>query len=212
MSANTRNRIRLYGDPGHPYRQPINAVSKASAVFPRARAVRVDFALYDGGVFQPSIVQFDSLTLELMPASGITGARLVSKTVSSADFANGISENGWTGGTEQHAVFELDVSDTGVFIVGTNQIQELWLVISGASPDGNTTLLAGSVQAREDGGVYAGAGAPGAGNPAYYTVDQVNALIDGLRRSGVFINEEGTYRRILGVESDGRRIDRVEAI
>lgn len=196
--SNTRNRVRIECDLAYPLRKPVNRRTNASPVFPVTKTTRVDIAVWDNNVFQDSISQFDSVTFELIANADRTGARLVSKTVSSASFSAGISKSGWEGGSEQHATFQMTASEMDVFTLTSNE-QDLWMVISATSSDGNVTLAAGAAKAIEDGAVYAGAGAPAAGDPTYLTANQTLAAIAGAVENKRLVSKDGLYEVILDV-------------
>lgn len=210
--SNTRNRVRIACDLAYPYRAPTNTRTTKSPEFPKSKTTRVDIAVYDNGIFQSSISQFTSVTLELIANSNRTGARLVSKTVNAADFASGISASGWTSGSQEHVIFEITAADASAFSVdATTQQQALWLVITATSSDGNVTLVAGPATAVEDGGVYSGASGPAAGDPQYLTADQTYAAITAAAESKRLLSKDGAYEVILDV-IDGEVVFHARAI
>ena len=173
--SNSQNRIRLKCDLADQYAKPKNLLTLRTPVFPVSKACRVDIGIFDNGIFQSSVAQFDSVTFELMAYATRTGARLVSKTVSAASF-NVVSENEWDDIGSQHATFEMTSIEMSVFTVA-NFEQALWLAITALAGAEPVTLLAGAATAIEDGGVYSGASAPAAGDPAYLTGAQTIAAI-----------------------------------
>jgi len=198
MSLNTRNRIRIECDLANQYKRPLNRINGKSPEFPSKKTCRVDLVVYDGGVFQQSILQFDSVTFELMALATRTGARIVTKTVSSASFASGISESAWRSGTEQHVTFEMTAGEMSAFSLTAFE-QTLWMAITGNSADGNVTMIAGAATAIEDGGVYAGASAPAAGEPGYLTDSQTLAAIAGAVENKRILSKDGLYEVIIDV-------------
>jgi len=175
-----------------------NTRTTASPEFTNTRTARVDIAVFDNNIFQTSIAQFDSVTLEIMAYASRTGARLVSKTVSSASFEIGITQSGWENGTQQHVTFTMTAAEMDVFTLSSNE-QSLWMVITGSSSDGNVTLGAGAAKVVEEGGVYAGAGAPAAGDPTYLTANQTLAAIAGAVENKRLVSSDGAYEVILDV-------------
>lgn len=177
MSVNSQNRIRVAVDLANPFAAPKNLITQGTPKFPEARACRVDVGVYDHGLFQASVAQFDSMTLELIAYSSIIGARLVAKTVA-APF-NIVTENAWLDIGDQHCTFEMTASEMSVFTFGstTPPIQALWMVITALDGSERVTLAAGAATAVRDGGVYAGSSAPAAGNPAYLTGAETLAAI-----------------------------------
>lgn len=175
--SNTQNRIRIACDLANQYGAPKNQLTLKTPQFSEARATRVDVGILDSGTWQTSVAQFDSMTFELIAYSSIVGARLVSKTVA-APF-NQVTLPEWLDGTNEHCVFEMTVSEMSVFSFGatTPPTQALWLAITALAGAERVTLAAGAATAVRDGGVYAGASAPAAGNPLYLTAPDTIAAI-----------------------------------
>lgn len=190
--SNTRNRIRLGCDLANEYAAPKNLLTLRTPEFAEARATRIDVGVYDHGLFQPSVAQFDSMTLELIAYSSIVGARLVSKTVA-APF-NVVAESAWLAVSDQHATFEISSSEMSVFTFDSTNRQALWLVITALAGSERVTLSAGAATAVRDGGVYAGAAGAPAGNPAYLTGAETIAAIKAYAQSGKIV--DGGYEAV----------------
>lgn len=209
--SNTRQRIRIEGDMSSPYpMRMIDKNTRQTPKFARARAFRVDLGLRDQGIWQSNISQFTSLTLEIIDAATITGARIIDETVAAASF-NEISEAEWDSGDKAHVTFNIDAGDTALFTPSSfTSPQSLWLVVTGLTAAGNVTVLAGNALAIEDGGVYAGAADPDPSLPQFPTVEQVQAMIAGAFAPAILTSPNGTKQWILGVTDDGERIDRAK--
>lgn len=201
--SNEYNRIRIAGDLANPFADLINAVTTLTPEIPRGRHVRIDVAVFDALTFQSNIAQIDTMTLEIKAASR-TGAPIISKTISS--FAPNVSHQAWLNGTQEHASFQLTDSDTNGINMGGELSLQLWLVITATTTGGKgLTVAAGPVLAIEDGGVISG-NTPTAGDPTYYTKEQIDAKLLALFKSGLFPSENGTFSLRIGVTDDGEEI------
>lgn len=206
--SNTQNRIRVACDLANQYGAPKNQLTLKTPVFSEARATRVDVGIMDNGLWQ-SQISFDSMTFELIAYSSIIGARLVSKTVN-APF-NVVAQQAWDDVLDQHATFEMTASEMSVFSFGstTPPTQALWMAITALSGSERTTLCAGAATAIRDGGVYSGASAPAAGDPAYLTGAETIAAIKAYAFPGRIV--DGGYEAVAQIV-DGELVWNIKAV
>lgn len=113
------------------------------------------------------------LTLELYASADSTTQISEPITLTSEDLDATLTNNEWTAGTGQHAIFELGPEQTNITMLARQQT--LWGVIYGTLPDGQRrTFGAGTITLRR--GNAGGASAPDPLDPLYPTLSQITAF------------------------------------
>jgi hypothetical protein len=200
--SSTYNIARIECDLSLPYQALVNAVDGGQIFMARSRDHRFELGIRDKGIWQETIAQFTSVTLEIKSTTGRTAAALVSVTIA-APFST-VAEGEWVNRTSQHVAVDLNETQTGLSMGGSDS-KDFWLVITATNTSGRkVTLAAGTITMIEDGGQYSG-NTPTPYDPAYLNADQVMALVQALRQNWT-ITENG-YQRRLGVDSNGQPTD-----
>jgi fructose-specific component phosphotransferase system IIB-like protein len=138
-------------------------------------AVQFELGLFYRDALVDDLSNIDQLTLEIKPLDDLTGAALVSKTISSGALNGTLSEADWADNDEDncHAKVEL-TGDEATFDLADQDANTFWLVISILRDDGEAiTLGATQITVQEDG---RGVEAPeSVVTPTYLTLAQSDA-------------------------------------
>lgn len=134
----------------------------------RGTLAQVELALYQGATLVDDLTGIESITLEIRSNEVRSATPYITKTIEAVDLDATLDAATWAAGTKQHALIELDETDTDLPSQGTSAAY--WLVISAVLTDGPVTLGAGVLTIIED-----GAGSAGSGSSTYYTTAQADA-------------------------------------
>lgn len=218
MSAAVRNIVRLAVDPADQYRAPVNIANGGRVRIARGKDVQFEIGVFnrskgssiatgaDGEItgWQGRIEAYQTIFIEIWDALTRITVRYV--MISSSSFAS-CTAGEWDDTTSQHALITATATETAALTAAVPSGTEYWMVISALTADGQKiTLSAGTIEAIEDGGQYAGVTVP-VGNPAYPTRDELVAIIQALQRDFTVISPDGSRRRKIGVTNDGEPED-----
>jgi len=113
----------------------------------RAQDLDVEVGIYNNTEFVGDLSAFISITMEIVPDADRTSAPLIQKIILVADMDATCDLSSWTGGTKQHAKFELSNSETNFAFAGAVQnLKKYWVAFYATLtgpihvPLGGTTL------------------------------------------------------------------------
>jgi len=215
--ARQRNRIRLALDIRSPLTASLDVFRSATPAMPRARALQVEVALFDGSALD-DISDLQSVTLEVKKLATDNPA-LMSKTMAAGVLNPGLNLDLWNAGkdSDSHAMFTFVEGETGLDLGGTTY-GDFVLVITGLSSIGNLTLGTTTLRVVLDGGLTS-ANTPAAGDAAYVRVDQLNAIVANFVKvqgdagvPQVYKSHNGVFLRRVGISDTGVRIDEISKV
>ena len=168
--------------------QVVNVYTGDRPLIHRARGVQFELGMFFGATLL-NIQDVATVTLEIKTSTAVTSAPLATKSVSAIDFNAALTQDQWDNYLSQHVLVEFESAETGFdMTAAVNNLLPLWLVISAVMTNGNRIpIVAGLINMLEDGGATS-ADIPVAGDPAYYTAAEVNALLNGQAK---LINDAG---------------------
>lgn len=195
--ANAYNIVRLACDLAMPLKPPVNVIDGLQVQIHRGKTYRFEIGVFDKEVWQESISQFSSVTLQVRLTR--TSAALID--VTQVITAATVPESAWDGRTDQHVVINLTGAQTNALTVPSPFELKHWLVVTATTTGGEVvTLAAGDMKGIEDGGQYSGV-TPASGDPTYLTAAQTIAAIESAM--GGFQIEANGYILIPSVDSTG---------
>jgi hypothetical protein len=196
--SNSANIVRIACDLALPNRAPVNIIDGMGLFINRGKAYSIELGIFDKGVWQESIGQFASVTMQVRPTR--VGAAIIDKTVLIVSTA--VAESSWNDRTAQHAVITLTGAQTNALTVPAPYTLGVWVSIFATTTGGEiVTLASGDMTAVEDGSNFTAA-TPIAGDPTYLTAAQTIAAIESAVGSGREIRA-GLWIVIPTVDSDG---------
>jgi hypothetical protein len=212
MSDRVRIRLELeltkVGDTLAPL---VNLFTGNHPVMPRSRAIRWELVFLNDGVLDLAVANITNVTMELKAYNSPTSPPIISKFITGASINAALTDAQRQGKSDQHAVINFDQGDTGVDMAGADpdNTKAFSLVIT-ATRNGNlVTLGAGAIRVLNDGGQYSG-NTPTAGDPTFYTKDQVDGLLGSymklLNDPGVRLilrNKENTWEVQRYIDENG---------
>lgn len=176
--ANAYNIIRLACDLAMPLKPPVNLIDGLQVRIHRGKTYQFEIGVYDKEVWQESITQFSSVTLQVRATR--TSAAIIDKTVSVPVVT--VAEAAWDGKTDQHVVLTLTGAQTNALTVPSPFEADFWLALTATTTGGEVvTLGAGAIKGIEDGGQVSGS-TPVSGDPTYLTAAQTIAAIESAAR------------------------------
>lgn len=156
----------------------------AYPTFPAGSDIQFEFAFwYDSTLID--IASWDALKIDIVNGTNIVGSRLMEKTVAKTPgegmpaeerLDSSLTSATWNDVTKQHALITF-TDEQSLFAnpgSGENSLP-LWLILRATTSTGETfTVCADKALAYKDG--HTGTGAPEAGDTAYYTAAQIDAI------------------------------------
>ena len=121
------NRIRLALDTSS-FSGVTDVITNSSPQFWQGTNVRFELGLFYQDAIVQDITNIESITLLVKDSNARDGHAFMSRTISSLDLTQVVSQDDWDAGTKQHAVIEFDASETILPVEGNTATY--WLSIS----------------------------------------------------------------------------------
>jgi hypothetical protein len=158
-----------------PLKAPVNVIDGLQIRIHRGKTYRFEIGVFDKEVWQESISQFSSVTLQVRATR--TSAAIID--VTQVVVATTIPESAWDGRTDQHVVVTLTGAQTNALTVPSPFEADFWLALTATAGAEVITLTAGTIKGIEDGGQFSGS-TPVSGDPTYLTAAQTIAAIESM--------------------------------
>lgn len=166
----------------------------AYPIFPAGSDVQFEFAFfYDATLID--IQSWDSLKMDVVPASNIIAARLMERTIGKSPapeapavekLDSSLTKTTWDDLTKQHALVTFTAAETLYANPGANEASlALWMILRVTTSTSETfTVAADHAKSFKDG--HSGTGAPEAGDTSYYTAAEIETLF--VRKSALTLD------------------------
>lgn len=155
----TRKRIRLKVQTSSS-NALIDGLTGSAPYFWRGDDVQFELGLFFGDTLL-DVSQYATITLDVKTSANKTGAALMSKTITTENVDNTLTNETWLDGTQQHIVLSFSNTETALNLGGSDGVS-YWFVVYGTTNDSPTrkvVLGAGMVTCME-GGNTGGVSAP----------------------------------------------------
>jgi hypothetical protein len=162
------------------------------------------------------ISNFSAVTVTVKDADDLTGPALMTKTVGEDNLNKTLTIEEWNAGTSQHVIVVFSSVETALGAGGEDV--DYHLVVHGLTTDDTIdkdTFGVSTLRLIEDGTVDAESPPPS--GPLYLNADQIKALMEQyMKKVGdpgdvqTYRSDPDVFRRIVGVDAEGNRIDALE--